>query len=716
MTYIENYDQMSTLWLVTVGFQRHGKSCFIGSLTEMLENISIVWKSTSSQYLDDYTFRKVIDIREQMLQGQVPDPTPQWTRQQPAAKPAESTASQPVLQPLLMHTYKIPEFGSHCLVTYDIAGQYFNSPNEIRDEGYLRSLNAVKNIWFFVALDKMFSPDNTLQINQLLQVYLSGMIRMGWSLQNRNLIVIYTQADKYINFGPDDAPYLPDEIRKYYESDPFAGLLRCRHDRNTRKAFQQKPFEMDVYLSEMQQTSDILRQYTIDEVPGGQGLISLAQEKNLGLEFCIVSSLGTDPTNGILPTQVDPHRVLDPFLWALKMNQGNVDQKIKLVLDPTLMQQDQPQGQINSDFFNSLYEKIQSFDREVNTYYLGNPVPASIAGQRLPTQASTLNNRTYIGPIIDWGNDNEIALVLTTKPITDLEDYHNSSWENRLLLVSVSENPVQKWKQALTLRNASDLPVLLNKIQQMLQSPSTQGRVTMAQNQQATTVHPYELDYDENNIRLYGFPLIRIPKMNFLIQLLPVTKVQFEYFLCDQPDPYFNESTFNDLLSYNPRISPSQITLENYWNIFLTAIKPEEVKKFALWLGEGYQIPSKDQWYQIYDSLQSLPYDENLFAQIASSSNMPERTKTILKKLEEVNRQTGTSQPKRLVDQLFMRYGVMEWVMRPDAQTEWGGMGYPSSKFQSVTYRPEQNQPEIPRNVSENRLKHYGFRLIKRIP
>jgi len=469
--FLEEYDRIPTLWLVTVGFKEHGKSSYIGALTEVLENISSVWKTSTCQYLDEYTFTTVKEIREQTVMGKVVDPTPTWKPREQRAASSEVVENHPV-QPLLMHAYEIPNFGSCCMITYDVAGEYFSTPNAIRDDGYLRSLNAVKNIWFFVDLDQVFKPDNTMNVNQLLQVYLAGMTRMGWSLRNRNLIVIYTKADLYTNNSSEveERHFLPQEVCDYYQQDPFDRLLQARSDRNLRKEFQHMEFFIDAYLSEMEHISSLLEFYTRDEVPGGQDLINLAAQKQIGLKFCIVSALGTKPTSdGVLPVDKNPHRVIDPFLWALKMNKGLENRNVKLILDPKLFTPDVAADRFSISLLSEFYSTMQSFDREITTYFIGNASPASIAGQRLPNHPPRHCGGRFIGPILDQGSQNDIALVLTTDEITDLDDYRGSQWENHMYYVAVAEFPFQKWKNTFTLRSETEFPVFVNGFNKILQ-------------------------------------------------------------------------------------------------------------------------------------------------------------------------------------------------------------------------------------------------------
>lgn len=220
----------------------------------------------------------------------------------------------------------------------------------------------------------------------------------------------------------------------------------------------------------------------------------------------------------------------------------------------------------------------------------------------------------------------------------------------------------------------------------------------------------YILDDDNQNERLCGLPLLRIPSLKLSLQIIPVTKIQFEYFLCDQPDPDFSESVYNEMLSLNPRISPNQISADNYWKIFLTGIKPQEAQKFASWLGDSYQIPTKEEWGKIYNALNKVK-DVEFYTRILSDYHGPERVKNVLIKLKGITQ--NSSGNYGLTETLLMRNGVMEWVARPELHTEWGGMGVP--KFHTGTSKPEAYVHETPRLAGTYRFDHYGFRLVKRL-
>lgn len=218
--------------------------------------------------------------------------------------------------------------------------------------------------------------------------------------------------------------------------------------------------------------------------------------------------------------------------------------------------------------------------------------------------------------------------------------------------------------------------------------------------------------YSDIELDKTGFPMVWIDEIDAYIHWLPVTKVQFEYFLCDFPSPQFNESWYDDILVLNQRVSPKRAKENNYWQLLLTGIRPDEVQLFAEWCGDDYEIPTLDEWNQAYRSLKTMPSVENIFADI----QLRERPRTMLMNVDKIIKRIYSRARRQCsqAEQMLMRYGVMEWVRCEYRGQEWGGMGQTSSGFQSMMRTPERGTPEIPRRALENRLHYYGFRLLRR--
>ena len=209
-----------------------------------------------------------------------------------------------------------------------------------------------------------------------------------------------------------------------------------------------------------------------------------------------------------------------------------------------------------------------------------------------------------------------------------------------------------------------------------------------------------------------GFPMVWVDAIETYVHWLPVTKIQFETFIADQPSPQFDERWYLDILELNPRISPKSVRPNNYWQLFITGINPVEAQAYAEWCGEAYKLPTLAEWNQIYQSLNALPTVEAPFIDL----EIKDITRTVLEKLEEVGKMLYRERESERTQsiQMLMRWGVVEWVQTELRDREWGGMGQSNSGLHSIMRPPEQGQPELPRNPQSDRLDYYGFRLLRR--
>src|SRR5262245_13463491 len=91
-----------------------------------------------------------------------------------------------------------------------------------------------------------------------------------------------------------------------------------------------------------------------------------------------------------------------------------------------------------------------------------------------------------------------------------------------------------------------------------------------------------------------GAPMIRVASIGAYVHWLPVTKLQFEYFLCDQPGNRFDQKWYDDVLKVHKqnepsgtgpaRVSPAMVRRDNYYRALLTGIRPTEIAPFISWL------------------------------------------------------------------------------------------------------------------------------------
>ena len=192
-----------------------------------------------------------------------------------------------------------------------------------------------------------------------------------------------------------------------------------------------------------------------------------------------------------------------------------------------------------------------------------------------------------------------------------------------------------------------------------------------------------------------GFPLVVVPEAEVEIQLLPVTKIQFAQFI--QAEPAAKTTGYRQLLSLNPPVRDfSAIAPEK---IFLTGVLPQEAQAFARWMGEGFDLPTLDEWRAIY----MVFARQRFFAgeQLLEWASEPART--ILARLIQ------PQPPRSWLDLSLMRGGLVEWVRRGD---DWLGLGAPRPEFQPNLWDPLRD-PIHPTDPHE-RLAYFGFRLVRR--
>jgi len=217
-----------------------------------------------------------------------------------------------------------------------------------------------------------------------------------------------------------------------------------------------------------------------------------------------------------------------------------------------------------------------------------------------------------------------------------------------------------------------------------------------------------------------GFPMIWIPVIKAHMHWLPVTKIQFEHFLCSTSDSRFDATWYDRILGYNPRISPGSIRESNYWQTFITGVRPSEALKFADWCGDGYGLPTLKEWFASYETLKTLPAEPKAVAEICADHGLSERATALLARIEAAGqaafRHMEILPAPTLADQMFMRGGVMEWVEWQGQQTRWGGMGRPNRRFGGVLFNPDMGRPHEVNNPEGEPLPYYGFRLIQRDP
>jgi len=211
-----------------------------------------------------------------------------------------------------------------------------------------------------------------------------------------------------------------------------------------------------------------------------------------------------------------------------------------------------------------------------------------------------------------------------------------------------------------------------------------------------------------------GFPMVWMDSVAAYVQWLPITKIQMEYFLAETNDAIFDESWYYKITQLNPRISPTQIRGNNYWQVLATGILPREAQRYALWCGRGYEIPQAHHWQRIYSEAAQIRHNKSFTKQVTDVTELRERPRTLLNRLSRAMPQdTGVDEERSLADLMMLRMGIMEYTFEDDNRNTFVGLGLTNPDFVGSFRRAE--EPQRLNNPSEgSRMREYGFRLIYR--
>jgi formylglycine-generating enzyme required for sulfatase activity len=215
-----------------------------------------------------------------------------------------------------------------------------------------------------------------------------------------------------------------------------------------------------------------------------------------------------------------------------------------------------------------------------------------------------------------------------------------------------------------------------------------------------------------------GFPMVYIDELDAYLHWVPVTKLQFEQYLCAEPEGQHNGPWYDQVLRLNPRVAPDRVGHGNYWQSFVTGVVPDEAQAFARWCGEGYSVPTLDEWFVAYSLLRALPPTSIQGPESFSraGAQLSARAYTLLSRLEAASSRAcvQVNYERTTAHQMFLRLGVMEWVELNDQRSRWGGMGETTAQFHGNLFTPDHKQPSRPHQPESQRLHYFGFRLLWR--
>lgn len=218
----------------------------------------------------------------------------------------------------------------------------------------------------------------------------------------------------------------------------------------------------------------------------------------------------------------------------------------------------------------------------------------------------------------------------------------------------------------------------------------------------------------ENQFRLdpTGFPMLWCEKIGAYAHWLPVTKIQFEYFLCAAPDAYFDAAWYDQILKLNPRVTPREVAIDNYWCALMTGVRPSEAQRFASWCGDGYRLPTEVEWTDLFQELRNQPaLNEPASGLLESCSG---RVRELLQRIDATARhvaQRMRSGPS-LGGQMLLRFGAMEWVRVGSPPSRWGTKGEPIPAFCGNLAALDRSAEPLTADPESSRFAAAGFRLL----
>ena len=256
------------------GFKGHGKSMFLAALVRELDSFATcVAVTDEAQALQ-------ASVRADAMTGRLPDWTP--------------LGAAPLY---VFQLAGLPQAGSRTLVARDEAGETFRNMNVPVDR--LPFLLRASLIFMIISLpDLRQSPSDSMDLLMTNLVNTLVQHRVDLRRENRGVIAVLTKADLI-----DD---LPASLHDYLADGSLADVGSPR------------------YMAGMQRMNAQARDWLKKDGPS-RAFIQQAAHHNLWLRFALVSATGAPVVirgeeAPALECAWQPHRVLDPFLWALRVD------------------------------------------------------------------------------------------------------------------------------------------------------------------------------------------------------------------------------------------------------------------------------------------------------------------------------------------------------------------------------------------------------------
>lgn len=290
--YLDRYATYPPFFVQVFGWPRVGKTVFLSALTLLLRQMGKAWPNYSLMPATEDAQTKLTEINKFLAKGVMPGATQRGKN-----------------DVYIMIMQGMERWNNRMLVSRDCSGEIYDAFQVSTTEApYLIS---VPTTLMLASLADLRNADDGKSVDMLMTSFLNtlrvnGLDFNASSYKGRRLVVVLSKGDLLED--------LPSNLRNYLVSDPIWTALDTPG-----KLFHLNADSMTKYVAEMKTASDSLMNWlqTIDV--GWINFVRLAQQHKISLRFSIISSTGGPVgADNTLPTALAPHRVLDPYFWALE--------------------------------------------------------------------------------------------------------------------------------------------------------------------------------------------------------------------------------------------------------------------------------------------------------------------------------------------------------------------------------------------------------------
>lgn len=199
------------------------------------------------------------------------------------------------------------------------------------------------------------------------------------------------------------------------------------------------------------------------------------------------------------------------------------------------------------------------------------------------------------------------------------------------------------------------------------------------------------------------FPALRLPGVGLDVGLLPVTRAQFDYFLGEPSG--FPADVLAELTQASPRATWRRVSADRPEGVFLTAVRPDEAERFAAWLGDGWRLPTPDEWRACDAAARRLGTEVGVYRQAADDPRVHPAARALIE--WAVGRGPPSAARAGLWDG-----GLLEWVALPGGGH--GLLGRPRPGLIALVLNPQAHDPVRP--TTPARHPAFGARLVRPTP